>query len=417
LEFIILNLVRLKATNGPIAIILWACGIEVLSMLVLSSYPSLIPVLQGAWQLTNVEAGTINGLFFAGELVTVAVVATLTDRYDAKGMYLVFLALGGAAALAFATIADSFASAAALRFLEGAALGGTYMPGLRILTDNVPDHHRSRATSLYTASYYLAAGLSFFLALQLEPAVGWRWTIAACGAGPLVAFVLALIFLPRPPKAERPPQRIFDLRPVFSNRRAVGFSLLYGIHNAELTAFASWLVPFLVFSRDLSAPEVAGADIDLATIAALVSIVALPASIGGNEMGHKFGRQVWIVVVAIGSALTAVAFGFASQTAYWVVLALAFVYSATIAADSSAITGGLIYTADPGRKGATLALDSLIGFSGAAVGPTLFGLILDLAGGERLHGAWIAAFAAMAAMVLIQLIVVFRVVRGPLIYD
>ena len=95
-------------------------------MLVLSSYPSLIPVLQEPWQLTNSQAGTINGLFFAGELVTVALVSTLSDRFDPKGMYLTFLALGGAAALAFATVADGFASAATLRFLEGVALGGTY---------------------------------------------------------------------------------------------------------------------------------------------------------------------------------------------------------------------------------------------------------------------------------------------------
>ena len=163
--------------RNPVAIILWACGIEILSMLVLSSYPSLIPVLQGPWRLTNAEAGTINGLFFAGVLASVAVVTTLTDRFDARGMYLGFLALGAAAAMAFAAAADGFASAAALRFLEGVALGGTYMPGLRILTDNVPDRYRSRATSFYTASYFLAAGLSFFLALELEPAVGWRWPL------------------------------------------------------------------------------------------------------------------------------------------------------------------------------------------------------------------------------------------------
>ena len=408
---------RTNVLKSPVAIIAWACGIEVLSMLVLSSYPSLIPVLQGPWNLTNVQAGTINGLFFAGQLVTVVLVNILSDRYDAKAMYLGFLALGGVAAMLFATVADGFASAAALRFLEGVALGGTYMPGLRILTDNVPVPHRSRATSLYTASYYLAAGLSFFLALQLEPVAGWRWTVAACGAGPFVAFVLAFILLPSPPRAEAPPPRLFDMKPVFSNRRAVGFSLLYGIHNAELAAFASWLVPFLVFARGFEAPGAPGLDIDLATVAALVSIIALPASVGGNELGHKVSRQVWIFTVALTSAVTAVVFGLSAQVAYWVVLLLAFAYSATIAADSSVITGGMIHTAEPARKGATMALYSLIGFTGAALGPALFGLILDLAGGERIHAAWITAFAVMAGFVLIQPLIVWRIVRGPKIYD
>lgn len=407
----------MPALKNPIAIILCACGIEVLSMLVLSSYPSMIPVLQGPWQLSNTEAGTINGLFFAGVLVSVVVVSTLTDRFNPRALYIGFLALGAAAAMAFAVAADGFGSAATLRFIEGIALGGTYMPGLRILTDTVPERYRSRATAFYTASYYLAAGLSFFLALGLEPVVGWRWTIAICGAGPLLAFVVALLLLPAPPRNQEPPARLFAIKPVVANRRAVGFSLLYGIHNAELTAFASWLVPFLVFSRDFGVAGGSASQFDLATIAALVSIVALPASITGNEMAHKLSRQVWIVIVAVGSAITAVAFGLAAQTAYWVVLALAFLYSATIAADSSAITGGLIRSADPARKGATLAFYSLVGFTGAALGPALFGLVLDLAGGEASHRAWVTAFAVIAVLVLIQPLIVFRVVRRPLMHD
>ncbi len=77
----------------------------------------------------------------------------------------------------------------------------------------------------------------------------------------------------------------------------------------------------------------------------------------------------------------------------------------------------MIYTADPDRKGATLALYSLIGFTGAALGPALFGVILDLAGGETQHAAWLAAFGVMAALVLLQPLIVLRVVRGPPIHE
>ena len=55
--------------------------------------------------------------------------------------------------------------------------------------------------------------------------------------------------------------------------------------------------------------------------------------------------------------------------------------------------------------------------TGAAMGPVLFGLILDMAGGEGLHTAWITAFTAMAALVVIQPLIVLRVVRPPLMYD
>lgn len=394
-----------------------ACGVEVLSMLVVSTYPSLIPILQDSWAMTSAQAGTINGLFFAGMFVSVALFAPLTDRLSPKPLYLGCLALGSAAALAFAAMADGFLSAALFRLLEGVALGGTYMPGLRILTDNVPERSRSRATSFYTASYYLAAGLSYFIALALEPAVGWRWTVAVCGLGPATALACAAFLIPAPPRNQAPPPKLLDLGPVLANRRAVGFSLIYAIHNAEMAAFASWLVPFLVFSRSLQPAESAGMTLELASLAALVTIVALPASVGGNEIAHKVSRQIWIVIVALLSAATAIGFGVSAASATWIVVLLAFVYSATIAFDSSAITGGLLLCAEPSRKGMTMAFYSVVGFIGATAGPSLFGLALDLSGGGGSHRAWITAFVCIAGLVLIQPLLVARLLRRPLMYE
>ena len=170
------------------------------------------------------------------------------------------------------------------------ALGGTYIPGLRILTDNIPNSHVSRATALYTSSYYLAAGLSYFLTLNLEPVIGWQTTIMVCALGPFIAFCLASVFVPSPPRSEQPPPRLLDFGPVIKNRRAVGFSLLYAIHNAELMAFTSWLIPFLIFSQGLHGIE--SSRLELGAMAALISIVALPASIIGNEIAHKVSRQI-----------------------------------------------------------------------------------------------------------------------------
>lgn len=399
--------------KSPVAIIFFACLFEVLSLLALSSYPSLIPVLQAEWRLSNAQAGTINGLFFAGKLTTVTIVSTLSDRFNARGMYLAFLALGGLAALAFSFFATGFWSAAGLRFLEGAAVGGTYIPGLKILTDNVPERYRSRATSFYTACYFLAAGLSFFLALNLLPEFGWRRTIAICGAGPMLAFLIATFVLPRIPRSTEPPARLFDMRAVTGNKRAVGFSLLYAIHNIEFTAFASWLVPFLAFAQSQAAPIGAAPHSDLAMIAAMATIVALPASIAGNELAHKMSRQIWITVVTLTSAATAVMLGLSAQWTFGLVLAMAFAYSTTIAADSSAITGGVIQVAETGRKGGTLALYSFIGFIGAALGPILFGVALDLGGGEARAAGWVAGFSTIAAFCLLQPIIIWRMIGGP----
>ncbi len=273
----------------PALFIFLFCVIETLSMATLSTFPSLIPVFQGEWGISNAAAGWISGLFFGGFLVAVSLLTALTDRFEPKAIFLGALALGFVSSLGFALGAEGTLSAGVWRLLQGLALGGTYMPGLKIMTDHLPGRAQSRGTSVYTATYYLAAGLSYFVALELEPRVGWSGTFALASIGPLAAFVLALAVVPRrrAPVLAGARLRLLDYRPVLANRRAVGYALLYGLHNMELIAFSSWLVPFLVYSQGFQAPGALGLDANLGTIAALISIVALPASIGCNELAHK----------------------------------------------------------------------------------------------------------------------------------
>lgn len=393
---------RMRAIDSSAGLIGLACGIEILSMATLSTFPSLIPVFQREWGITNSEAGIISGVFFGGLLISVAVLTSLTDRFNAKHIFVASLGLAFLSGLGFAFGASGAWSAGFWRLLQGVALGGTYMPGLRILTDLLREEDRSRGTAFYTASYYLAAGLSYFVTLEAEALVGWSWTFALCAAGPLLAFLLAMAIMP-PTGAPvvKPESRLLDYRPVLTNRQALGFSLVYAVHNMELMAFGSWLVPFLVFSLSLQEPGTLGAGWNLGTIAALVTIVGLPSSILLNEVAHRVGRQRVIVGVMLSSGLVAVAFGSLATAPYWLVVAAAFGYSATTAGESATVTGGMVRVADPRIKGATMSLYSIIGFAGAFLGPVIFGAVLDLAGGEADPRAWLAAFGAIALLLLL----------------
>jgi len=66
-------------------------------------------------------------------------------------------------------------------------------------------------------------------------------------------------------------------------------------------------------------------------------------------------------------------------------------------------------TADPTRRGATLAVHSTLGYAGGFVGPLMVGVILDLAGGMS-RAAWGSAFLAVAILMLLAL-VVFWLIR------
>lgn len=397
---------------SPVGFIVVACLIEILSMLTLSTFPSLIPVFQNAWGISNTEAGTISGLFFAGELISVTVLSAMMDKWDGRPIFLIGLFLGFLSGIGFIA-ASGFWTAGMSRFLQGIALGATYMPGLKILTDHLPPKFQSRGTSFYTATYYLAAGLSFLLALETEPFFGWQVSFLLASLGPLFGLLIAWKTIPSsfPPSSQNlETVQVFNFSSALSNRKAVGFSILYGLHNMELVAFSSWLIPFLAFSQTFQSPDISGSGWSLGIIAAIVSTAALPASIFFNEVTHRIGRQALIVIVAFVSVSTAIVFAYSPSWGFGIVVFLAFVFSMSIAADSSAITGGVLAVVDQAHKGRTMSLYSLVGFSGAFVGPVIFGMVLDSTGGELNPMAWIAAFSTIAGLVMIGPVVVWRLI-------
>jgi MFS family permease len=63
--------------------------------------------------------------------------------------------------------------------------------------------------------------------------------------------------------------------------------------------------------------------------------------------------------------------------------------------DSASLTAGAAGSAEPGRRGATLAVHSMLGYLGGFIGPFAVGWILDLAGGMSPLG-WSLAFGHIA---------------------
>ena len=130
------------------------CVAEVLGMLSFATFPALIPTFETAWGISNTEAGLISGAYFAGYVAVVPVLTGLTDRIDPKRVILFSLVIGGAGSVGFAALADGVWSGILYRFLQGAGLAGTYMPGLKALSDQVEGRAQSRAVAFYTCLLY-----------------------------------------------------------------------------------------------------------------------------------------------------------------------------------------------------------------------------------------------------------------------
>ena len=82
-------------------------------------WPALLPGLIPLWGLSNSEAGWITSVFYAGYMVSVPVLVTLTDRIEANLVYLFGVACTIVAQLYLAMFVDGFWSALAARTLTG----------------------------------------------------------------------------------------------------------------------------------------------------------------------------------------------------------------------------------------------------------------------------------------------------------
>jgi MFS family permease len=155
------------------------------------------------------------------------------------------------------------------------------------------------------------------------------------------------------------------------------------------------MVAFLAFSAGIGA---AGSSPWSPTaIAALVNLLAVPASILGNEMALRIGRRRWILIVMASSSLAGIALAFSAPLHWALVVAILVFYSMLVMAESATLTAGLVATAPPELKGAAMGLYSLIGFGGGMLGPAVFGAALDLTGGQASNLAWVCGYAAIGA--------------------
>lgn len=383
-----------------------------------SSFAALLPELRDLWRLSNSEAGVIGGMFFAGYIATVSYWTALTDRIDARKVYVAGSVIAAAASTGFGLLAGGFASAVLFQALLGVGIAATYMPGLRLLSDRVSGPAQSRYIAFYTAFFGIGTALSLALAGAVAPLAGWRAAFIVSAAGPIAAGLLVFLSIrPQAPHARVAPRfslgNLFPLRAwreVLANRAVAGYTAGYAAHCLELFGSRAWMVAFLAFSSTLHSQ--ATFPWQLPAIAALVNLASVPASILGNEAALRIGRRQWIVIAMVGSGSGGIVLGLGAPWHWAIVLGLLTAYSMLVMAESATLTAGLVAAAPPRLRGTAMGVYSLAGFGGGMLGPVLFGAALDAAGGGRTPLAWAIAYGAIGAGCLASPFVTRRSVQS-----
>jgi MFS family permease len=268
-----------------VQLIVLMCAAEGLAVLGFSTLPALQPILLVEWAMSNTEAGWVNGIYFAAYMAAVPVLVGLTDQVDPRRVYAVGAVISVLSSLGFAVLADGFWDAMLYRGLGGMGLAGTYMPGLKALTDHIDERLRSRAVAFYTASLSIGFALSFLFSGEIAALLDWRWAFALLGLGSAAALPMVIFLVPpsEPHHIAKPKTALLDFRPVLRNRRTFAYVLAYSAHNWELFAFRSWIVTFFVFCQGVQDDGALGLGWSATALAALIGILGLPASVLGNE--------------------------------------------------------------------------------------------------------------------------------------
>ena len=390
-------------SRRPNAIVLTTvmCLAQVGTLIDVFSFATLIKVFEAEWMLTKAQQGWISGIYFAGYVLAVPVLMAITDRVDARRVYMAGALIITAGATGFALLAEGFWSALALRAICGFGLASVYMPGLRVLVDRYSGANESRAIAFYTASWSLGAANSFLLTGLIEEAFGWHMAFYAGAGGAFFAFCLVALFLrPVPPQKPEHTTRLLDFRPVFRNRAVVGFIVSYAAHTWELLCYRAWLVAFLAFSLTQQDDPAVGWLAEPARIAMFTALTAMVASVIGNELANRFNRVRVITIVQCLSGIIACTVGFLGALPYALVVGLVMIHSFLIQSDSAPLTSGVVSVADQGRRGATLAMYNFIGWAGGFMGPVLVGIVLGAFGQESVTG-WGAGFIVMGGVAFI----------------
>ena len=385
-------------------VVIVLCVAEILSMTPFSMFLALQPQFQDAWGLSNTESGWISSAYFAGYMLAVPVLSSLTDRVDARSVWLAACGMTAAGALGFALWADGVWSAALFQMLAGAGLAGTYMPGLKVIADRLPQIPRPRDVAFYTTSFTAGSALSFWIVGVLGSAVSWRTAVLMTALGPVTAWLLVAVRLRPVPVAAHAATHATHWRAVFGSADTMRYVIGYSAHTWELFALRAWLVPFVTYCVSLhaSAPPLTAA-----SIAALVAMIGIPSSMAGAELTTRVERRRLIVIVMLCSVAVSLLVLPSALISWTLLIATVVFYSAFISADSAALTSGVLHVAPAASRGTAMALYSTLGFAAASAGTFAVGALLDLMGGQSTV-SWAVAFALMSAPNVVGAVAIAR---------
>jgi MFS family permease len=346
-------------------------------MLVFMNYAAVLPLVQREWGLTNRSAGMIFSAYQLGYILSATLLTYSTDRFKARTIFLFSASWSVVTNLLFAMFAVDETSAIIYRTLAGIGMGGTYMPGLKLVAERFPSTQRGRAVGYFTSAFVFGAAASTLLSGIIGSLAGWRLAIMTTAMGTLLGTLFCLILL-QDDRGTAAADSTRRLRlEVLRDKPSLFMILAYAAHMWEQYGMRAWMAAFLTaafMQAGFGRSEAAGWG--ASTTAVIVAAGGFSTWMAG-ALSDRIGRTRTASAIMLISAMFSLSFGWMAGLSPIVLVLVGLAYSFFVVAETPVLSAGLTELAPHHSLGAALGFQTLIGFLAATASPTIFGWLLD----------------------------------------
>jgi len=387
------------------------CTLLVLILLPYYAYSAMLLLIQQEWGMSSAEAGFVFGATQIGYVASVIFLVPLTDRV--KTSYI----LAGSAALCvlgnalFPLLSNDIVSGSILRAIGGAGVAGTYMPGIRLISERFSGNRRGGAVGMYVAAFTLGGAVSFAGTGVLLPILGWRGAYLALSLVGILSLGMALAMV----RTEKPKVRSSrgaqgsgpSLLAVLRNKPILLVTAGYSAHVWELYGMRAWTAPFLASLLVGAGGDLTSSIAQSGAISSLVLLVGVLSTAIAGGVSDRWGRTVTAGTILGVSSVLSLLIGWLGGAPFWVVIAICLLYGFWVPADSPVYSTGVTELAPQERLGTAMAVQSVTGFTAGLISPVLFGVILDtspegVGWGLSFGMLGLAALVGVASMVALR---------------
>ena len=232
------------------------------------------PLIRDELGLSNAQLGTLLSAFFWSYAPAQPFVGWLAERFDARVVLAVGLAVWGGATV-FTGVSTGFVTLLVLRLMLGLGESVMYPASFKLLASDARDDQRGRANGLLAAGQSLGPAFGTLIGGLLMARLGWRAVFIATGFASLL-WLWPWLRTPRS-GARLPPSSSLQADPhwleLLRNRELWGSCIGQFCETYSLYLVLSWLPVYLVKAHGFSIAEMAQMGAGIYGIYAITSLI------------------------------------------------------------------------------------------------------------------------------------------------